>query len=164
VILGAAAAYYDHVFRLWPALAALAVALLLQIGANISNDYFDFKKGADTHERVGPTRVTQAGLLAEREIIAVMAVCFRSGGPVWPVIDFSGRLAGAGDRRTGDPCGAGLHRRAVSPGYHGPGEVFVFIFFGLAAVAGTYYVQAGHVFRRWPGGRRFRPFCYQPAF
>jgi 1,4-dihydroxy-2-naphthoate octaprenyltransferase len=145
VILGAAAAYYDHVFRLWPALAALAVALLLQIGANISNDYFDFKKGADTHERVGPTRVTQAGLLAEREIIAGMAVVFGLAALCglylifqvgWPALVIGALAILAALAYTGGP---------YPLGYHGLGEVFVFIFFGLAAVAGTYYVQAGHV-------------------
>lgn len=145
VILGAAAAGYEHVFQLWPALAALAVALLLQIGANISNDYFDFKKGADTHERLGPTRVTQAGLLPEREVIRGMigvfslaAVCglyliFQVG---WPALVIGALAILSALAYTGGP---------YPLGYHGLGEVFVFIFFGLASVAGTYYVQAGRV-------------------
>ena len=68
VIVGVAVAWHDGVFSLWPALAALLGALLLQIGANFANDVYDFKKGADAGERLGPTRVTQAGLLSPKEV------------------------------------------------------------------------------------------------
>ena len=145
VIMGVAAAYFEGVFRLGPALAALAVALLLQIGANIANDYFDFKKGADTDERVGPTRVTQAGLLPQQQVMTGMIVVFGLAALCglylvsqvgWPALVIGALAILSALAYTGGP---------YPLGYHGLGEVFVFIFFGLAAVAGTYYVQAGSV-------------------
>ena len=142
VIIGIAAAYADGVFRFGPALAALVCAMLLQIGANVSNDYFDFKKGADTAARVGPLRVTQAGLLTPKQVVLGMAVIFIlaaiiggyliwQGGWVIGLIGLSAILAAL--TYTGGP---------YPLGYNGLGEVFVFLFFGLAAVWGTYYAQA----------------------
>lgn len=145
VILGSAVAFADGTFRLWPALAALAGALLLQIGANFSNDYFDFKKGADTAARVGPLRVTQSGLLTQRQIIAGMVVVFGLAALIgvylifaagWAVAVMGGLAIVAALAYTGGP---------YPLGYNGLGEVFVFIFFGLVATCGTYYVQAGTV-------------------
>ncbi len=142
VLVGSAAAFADGLFQLLPALAALLGALLLQIGANIANDYFDFKKGADTSERVGPLRVTQAGLLSPRQVIGGMVVVFGlaalvgiyliavAGLPVL-VIGVVSMLAALA--YTGGP---------YPLAYHGLGELFVLLFFGLAAVGGTYYVQA----------------------
>lgn len=142
VIAASAAAFADGYFDPLPALAALLGALLLQIGANFANDLFDFQKGADTAERTGPLRVTSAGLVTPREIKTAMAVVFGLAALCgvylalhagWPVIAIGvlsilGALA-----YTGGP---------YPLGYHGLGEVAVFIFFGLAAVCGTYYVQA----------------------
>lgn len=145
VIMGMAVAYFEGVFRLGPALAALAVALLLQIGANIANDYFDFQKGVDTEERLGPTRVTQAGLLPGRQVVAGMVVAFGLAALCglylvalvgWPALVIGALAILSALAYTGGP---------YPLGYHGLGEVFVFIFFGLAAVAGTYYVQADSV-------------------
>ena len=142
VIVGVAAAYADGVFRFGPALAALICAMLLQIGANVSNDYFDFKKGADTAARVGPLRVTQAGLLTPPQVVQGMALIFLlaailGGYLIWQggwVIGLIGLLAIlAALTYTGGP---------YPLGYNGLGEVFVFLFFGLAAVWGTYYAQA----------------------
>ncbi len=142
VLVGSAAAYADDAFRLLPALAALLGALLLQIGANIANDYFDFKKGADTSERVGPLRVTQAGLLSPRQVIGGMVVVFGLAALVGvyliavaglPVLVIGVVSIIAALAYTGGP---------YPLAYHGLGELFVLLFFGLAAVSGTYYVQA----------------------
>ena len=142
VLVGTAAAVADEVFRSGPALAALAGALLLQIGANIANDYFDFKKGADTEERVGPLRVTQARLLTPHQVVIGMALVFGLAALVgvylilaggWPVALIGVLAILAALAYTGGP---------YPLGYNGLGEVFVFLFFGLAAVCGTYYVQA----------------------
>ena len=129
-------------FRLDTALACLAVALLLQVAANLSNDLADFERGADTPERLGPTRAAASGLLtpaALRRGIAVVVVAagvvglylVSVGGPVLLVI---GALAiVSAIAYTGGPW---------PYGYRGLGDVFVFIFFGLVAVAGTAYLQA----------------------
>ncbi len=145
VIVGTAAAFKDHAFQPGPALAALAGALLLQIGANFANDVFDFKKGADTAERIGPTRVTQAGLLTPRQVFGGMWVVFGLATVIglylvavagWPIVLIGLASIAAAIAYTGGP---------FPLGYNGLGDIFVFIFFGLVAVAGTYFVQAGTV-------------------
>jgi 1,4-dihydroxy-2-naphthoate polyprenyltransferase len=145
VIVGTAAALSDSLFKPGPALAALLGALLLQIGANLANDVFDFKKGADTSERLGPLRVTQAGLLSPAQVMAGMWVSFGLAAFIglylvavggWPVVLIGLLSIAAALAYTGGP---------FPLGYHGLGDLFVFIFFGLAAVCGTYYVQAGMV-------------------
>jgi len=143
VVAGTALAYGHGVGRLAPALAAGIGALLIQMGTNFINDYYDFKKGADTSERVGPMRVTQHGLIAPSTVLAAGLICFAAatvagtylvviGG--WPIVAIGLLSLAAGYAYTGGP---------FPLGYHGLGEAFVFIFFGLVAVAGTYYVQAG---------------------
>lgn len=145
VILGSAVAFADGTFQPGPALAALIGALLLQIGANISNDYFDFKKGADTAARLGPLRVTQSGLLTPRQVVAGMIVVFGLAALIgiyliaaagWAVAVMGGLAIVSALAYTGGP---------YPLGYNGLGEVFVFLFFGLVATCGTYYVQAGTV-------------------
>ena len=145
VIVGTAAAIKDNSFQAGPALAALVGALLIQIGANFANDVFDFKKGADTAERLGPTRVTQAGFLTPRQVFLGMWVVFGLATVVglylvavagWPIIVIGLASIAAGIAYTGGP---------YPLGYNGLGDIFVFIFFGLVAVCGTYYVQAGTV-------------------
>jgi 1,4-dihydroxy-2-naphthoate octaprenyltransferase len=142
VIAASALAFCHGKFALAPALAALIGALLIQIGANFSNDLFDFQKGVDTSQRVGPTRVTQAGLLSQREVAAgtaavfgLAALCGLYLGWVsgWPVIAIGVLSILAALAYTGGP---------YPLGYNGLGELFVFLFFGVAAVVGTYYVQA----------------------
>lgn len=145
VLVGTALAAGDRSFRLGPALAALIAALLLQIGSNLANDVFDFKKGMDTKERTGPMRVTQAGLLTPRQVMAGMWIVFALaffigtyliwiGG--WPILAVGVLSIITAIAYTGGP---------YPLGYHGLGEVFVFIFFGPVAVCGTYYVQAGYI-------------------
>lgn len=142
VIAGSALAFYHDAFRLGPALAALAGALLLQIGANFANDFMDFQKGTDSQGRLGPTRVTTAGLLSVRAVQAGTAVVFGLAALCglylawtagWPVVVIGLLSILAALAYTGGP---------YPLGYNGLGEVFVFLFFGLAAVGGTYYVQA----------------------
>ena len=143
VIVGTAAAFKDNVFQFGPALAALLGALLIQIGANFANDVFDYKKGADTAERLGPTRVTQAGMLSPGQVYAGMVVVFGLATLIgvylvlvagWAVILIGVFSILAALAYTGGP---------FPLGYNGLGDIFVFIFFGLVAVCGTYFVQAG---------------------
>jgi 1,4-dihydroxy-2-naphthoate octaprenyltransferase len=125
-----------------PALAALAGALFIQIGTNLANDYFDFKKGADTADRLGPMRVTQAGLVSPSAVLAAALGVFAAALAVgayltavagWPIAVIGVLALASGWAYTGGP---------YPLGYHGLGDPFVFVFFGLVAVAGTYYVQA----------------------
>lgn len=142
VAVGTALAAAEGKARALPAAAALAGALLIQIGTNLTNDYYDFKRGADTEERLGPVRVTQRGLIAPRAVLAAAIGCFAAaivlgsylvavGG--WPIVAIGLASVLAGYAYTGGP---------YPLGYHGLGDLFVFVFFGLVAVGGTYFVQA----------------------
>jgi 1,4-dihydroxy-2-naphthoate octaprenyltransferase len=142
VIVGAALAVADGAFAWLPALAALVGALLLQILSNFANDYSDFFRGADTEERLGPTRVTASGLISPQElrwgIVAVIALAALVGLYLiwvggWPILAVGVAAILAALAYTGGP---------FPFGYYGLGDLFVFIFFGLVAVCGTYYVQA----------------------
>lgn len=143
VIVGTALAWYDGRFALGPALAALVIALLLQIGSNLANDVYDDERGTHTADRLGPTRVTHAGLLSraqvKRGMAVVFVVAFLCGLYLvyvrgWLVLVIGIAAIVAAIAYTGGP---------YPLGYHGLGEVFVFLFFGVAAVVGTYWVQAG---------------------
>jgi 1,4-dihydroxy-2-naphthoate polyprenyltransferase len=143
VIVGSTLALVDGKFRFGPALAALLAALLLQIGANIANDVFDYHRGADTSARLGPLRVTQAGLLKPDQVLRGMWLVFGLAGLLglylamvagWPVILIGLLSILSAIAYTGGP---------FPLGYYGLGDLFVFLFFGLAGVCGTYYVQAG---------------------
>lgn len=143
VLVGTAMAWSDGLFSLSPAIAAAAGALLLQVLSNFANDYFDFAKGADTSERLGPTRVMAAGLLSPRAMrrgmVVVVALVALDGAYLvmvggWPILAVGLASLVAAVLYTGGP---------FPFGYHGLGDLFVFIFFGLVAVAGTYFVQAG---------------------
>jgi 1,4-dihydroxy-2-naphthoate polyprenyltransferase len=145
VLVGTACAHAVGGFRAGPALAALAGAFLLQIGANLANDLFDFEKGADTIERLGPTRVVQSGLLSPSSVRTGMAITFGLAllvgvYLVWvagPVILLIGLLSiAAAVAYTGGP---------YPLAYNGLGDIAVLIFFGFVAVGGTAFVQAGHV-------------------
>lgn len=145
VIMGSALAWYDGYFRLDAALACLCTALLLQIGSNLANDVFDFERGTDTEERAGPVRVTQAGLLTPSQVKLGMLVVFGLAALLglylawlggWPIVILGLAAILSAVAYTGGP---------FPLGYYGLGDLFVFLFFGLAAVAGTYYVQAGSV-------------------
>ena len=142
VVAGTGFAAADGVFAAVPAAAALVGGLLIQIATNLANDYFDFVKGSDTAERLGPVRVTQAGLLAPgsvwRGMLLTMGAAFLIGVYLvvvggWPVVAI-GLLSLA--------FAVGYSGGPYPLSYHGLGDVGVFVFFGLAATAGTYYVQA----------------------
>jgi len=142
VIVGGAVAVAEGGFAWLPTLAAFMGAVLLQIGANLANDYFDYLSGADDGERLGPVRVTQAGLASPREMRIAMLIVFGLAGLVglymasisgwWliVVVGISSILAALA--YTGGP---------FPFGYHGLGDVFAFIFFGPVAVFGTVFVQ-----------------------
>jgi 1,4-dihydroxy-2-naphthoate octaprenyltransferase len=145
VIMGCALAWYDGFFRLDAALACLFSAILLQIGSNLANDVFDFERGIDTPERLGPVRVTQARLLTPAQVKYGMILVFALAAAFglylawlggWPIILIGIAAILSAIAYTGGP---------FPLGYYGLGDLFVFIFFGLASVAGTYYVQAGFV-------------------
>ncbi len=145
VLVGCALAAHDQHFAWLRGLAALLAALLIQIGANLVNDADDFQRGADTAARRGPLRVTQSGLLSAGEVRggAYLAFALAAGIGVyliaiggWVVIVIGAASIAAAVAYTGGPWPLG---------YHGFGDVLVFLFFGLAAVVGTYYVQAGTI-------------------
>lgn len=121
--------------------ATLAAALLIQVGTNFANDYSDFVRGADHDGRLGPLRVTQSGILSQRAIRRGIVAAFgaalvigfylaRVGG--WPIVIIGSLSILCGLAYTGGPWPFG---------YHGLGELFVFLFFGLVAVTGTTYLQ-----------------------
>lgn len=145
VVMGSALAWMDGSFQLLPALAALCVALLLQIGSNVANDVYDFERGTDTSERQGPLRVTQAGLLTPAQVKRGMWIIFGLAAAFGLYLAF---LRGWAVIWIGLACIISAIAYTGGPfplGYYGLGDIFVFIFFGFAAVAGTYFVQAGSV-------------------
>jgi 1,4-dihydroxy-2-naphthoate octaprenyltransferase len=130
------------VFRPGPALAALMGALLIQVGTNLANDYYDHLRGGDTGDRVGPVRVTQAGLIPPTTVrngaFLVLGLAFLLGiYLVWvgglPIVVVGLASLVCAVAYTGGP---------FPLAYHGLGDLFVFVFFGLVAVGGTYWVQA----------------------
>ena len=142
VLIATAMAFGDGVYHLPTAILCLLAALTIQIGTNLANDYFDYKKGADTDDRIGPTRVTQAGLINPGQfkwgfiiiftISALICISLINRGG-WSIIVLaivsilSGILYTAGPRPLG---------------YIGLGDIFVLIFFGPIAVSFTYYLQS----------------------
>ena len=124
-----------------PFFAALLGSILIQIGTNLANDYSDAKRGADTADRLGPVRVTSAGLIAPRRVLHATWIAFALAslagiylatvaGPEIIVVGVLSILAGI------------LYTGGPRPyGYAGMGELFVFLFFGVVAVNGSYYVQ-----------------------
>ena len=142
VLVGTAAAIERGAdFRLGAFLAALVGSIFIQIGTNLANDYSDAKRGADSADRLGPVRVTSAGLIAPRRVLhatwLAFAVAIAAGvylaaiaGPLILAVGAASILAGV------------LYTGGPRPyGYAGMGELFVFLFFGLVAVNGSYYVQ-----------------------
>src|SRR5215212_6535838 len=147
VLVGCAVAWAEGGFDVVPAIAAFAVALLLQIAANLANDVADFQRGADTQDRLGPLRVTQGGLIPPRHVVlATVAVLIAAAAPglylIWrggPILAVLGLLAMAA---------AVTYTAGPKPfGYLGLGELFVFVFFGPVAVVGTAFVMTQHVTR-----------------
>lgn len=142
VLVGTACAYAIEAFRPLPALGALLGAIWIQIGTNFANDTFDYEKGADTEERIGPTRAVQAGLLSAAQMRRGMIVSFGVAalcglylmfvaGP-W-ILAIGVASVASGIAYTGGP---------YPLGYNGLGDLFVMIFFGFVAVCGTTFVQS----------------------
>jgi 1,4-dihydroxy-2-naphthoate octaprenyltransferase len=145
VLVGTALAIQAGSFRPLAALAALTSALLIQIGTNYANDLGDYRRGADAQGRVGPTRVTTAGLLSPRTVAIGMCVAFGLAAACglyliylggWPIAVIGVASILAGIAYTAGP---------LPLGYYGLGDLAAFIFFGPVAVVGTYYVQALNV-------------------
>jgi 1,4-dihydroxy-2-naphthoate octaprenyltransferase len=142
VIVGMGLAVHGGVFAPLPAVAALLGALLIQVGTNFANDYYDAKKGADTDEREGFTRVTAGGLIPPRQVKLAMVATYGLAVVVGlylvavggvPILVVGLTSIAAGILYTGGP---------YPYGYRGLGDLFVFVYFGVVAVTGTYYVQA----------------------
>lgn len=145
VLVGTAIAIADRHFNPLVAVATLLASLLIQIGTNFANDYYDFRKGVDTAERLGPMRVTASGVFTPAEVATATAIAFglalliglylvSVGGLPILIVGVLSILAGIA--YTGGP---------YPLGYNGLGDLFVFVFFGVIAVTGTYFLQAGDV-------------------
>ncbi|HEY4300583.1 MAG TPA: 1,4-dihydroxy-2-naphthoate polyprenyltransferase [Candidatus Didemnitutus sp.] len=154
VLVGTAAAASDGRADLTAAVICLVFGLLVQVGTNFANDYYDFVQGADRADRVGPRRAVASGLIPPRvmrgAMIAVLAAAFLSGLVLlW---HYAGGRSGLADGRGWWLLALGIvcifcavtYTGGPYPlGYNGLGDVFVFVFFGLVAVNTTYFVQAG---------------------
>jgi 1,4-dihydroxy-2-naphthoate polyprenyltransferase len=141
VLVGTALAGTEGEFRPLAFCAALVGSIFIQIGTNLSNDYSDARRGADTEERLGPVRVTAGGLVPPRKVlvatwlafaIAVAAGAYLIALVGWELLAIGAASILAGVLYTGGPR---------PYGYEGLGELFVFLFFGVVAVTGSYYVQ-----------------------
>ena len=144
VLIGSGVAFGYGRFSWWRALLALVVALALQVGVNFANDYSDGVRGSDA-KRVGPVRLVAAGLAPPRQVVFAAFSCFFVAGvaglalaavTAWWLMAVGASCVAAAWFYTGGPR---------PYGYHGLGEVFVFVFFGVVAVAGTAYVQMGRL-------------------
>ena len=142
VIVGVGLAVEAGVFAPLPAIAALVGAALIQVGTNFANDYYDAIQGADTDDREGFTRVVASGLIEPAEVKRAMWLTFAAAIAVGTYLVYVGGVpilviglasVAAGIAYTGGP---------YPLGYHGLGDLFVFVLFGVIAVTGTYYVQA----------------------
>ncbi len=145
VLVGTSLAGYAGVFHALRFFAALVGAIFIQVGTNLSNDYSDARRGADTDDRLGPVRVTAGGLVPPRRVlvatyvsfgVAVLAGIYLIAVAGWQLLLVGAASILAGVLYTGGP---------KPYGYEGLGEVFVFLFFGIVAVAGSYFVQVEHL-------------------
>src|ERR1700730_13949972 len=145
VLVGTSLAGVAHVFHPLRFIAALVGAVFIQVGTNLSNDYSDARRGADTEDRLGPVRVTAGGLVPPKRVlvatyvsfgVAVLAGVYLIAVAGWQLLIVGAASILAGVLYTGGPR---------PYGYEGLGEVFVFLFFGIVAVAGSYFVQVRHL-------------------
>jgi 1,4-dihydroxy-2-naphthoate polyprenyltransferase len=145
VLVGTALAGWLHVFHPLRFLAALVGAIFIQVGTNLSNDYSDARRGADAEDRLGPVRVTAGGLVPPKRVLVATYVSFGvavlAGAYLVAVAGWQLVLVGAASILAGV-----LYTGGPKPyGYEGLGELFVFLFFGIVAVAGSYFVQVRHL-------------------
>jgi 1,4-dihydroxy-2-naphthoate octaprenyltransferase len=145
VLVGTALAGYEHVFHPLRFVAALIGAIFIQVGTNLSNDYSDARRGADSEDRLGPVRVTAGGLVPPRRVLVATYVSFGvavlAGVYLIVVAGWQLLLVGAASILAGV-----LYTGGPRPyGYEGLGELFVFLFFGIVAVAGSFFVQVRHL-------------------
>ena len=145
VLVGTSLAGFQHVFHPLRFVAALLGAVFIQVGTNLSNDYSDARRGADAEDRLGPVRVTAGGLVPPRQVLvatyvsfglAVVCGIYLIAVAGWELLLVGAASILAGVAYTGGP---------KPYGYEGLGEVFVFLFFGIVAVAGSYFVQTTHL-------------------
>src|SRR5215211_3163013 len=141
VLVGTALAAADDVFHPLTFAATLIGAIFIQVGTNLSNDYSDARRGADTEDRLGPVRVTAGGLVPPRQVLVATYVAFAlavlAGSYLIATAGWELLLVGAASILAGV-----LYTGGPRPyGYEGLGEVFVFLFFGVVAVTGSYYAQ-----------------------
>jgi 1,4-dihydroxy-2-naphthoate polyprenyltransferase len=141
VLVGTALAATEGTFKALTFVAAMLGAVFIQVGTNLSNDYSDARRGADTEDRLGPVRVTAGGLVPPRQVLvatyvafgaAVLAGAYLIATAGWELLLVGAASILAGVLYTGGPR---------PYGYEGLGEVFVFLFFGLVAVTGSYFAQ-----------------------
>ena len=141
VLVGTALAAQEDEFHVFAFVAALVGSVFIQIGTNLSNDYSDARRGADTEDRLGPVRVTAGGLIPPRRVligtyvafgVAVAAGAYLAAVAGWELLAVGAASILAGVLYTGGPR---------PYGYEGLGELFVFLFFGVVAVTGSYFVQ-----------------------
>ena len=141
VMVGTAVAYSAGAQHILTAIAALSAALLIQIGTNLSNDLFDFRRGADSGDRLGPTRAVQSGVLTPRAVGLGAVAAFVLAAVIGLYLVYVGGrpilLLGLAAIVSGIAYTAG----PLPLAYVGLGDLFVMVFFGIAAVAGTFYVQ-----------------------
>ncbi len=142
VIVGTALAIYADVFAPLPAAMAFIGATLIQIGTNFANDYYDAIKGADTEDREGFTRVTQAGIIPPEQVKLATIVTFALAIFSGTYLVYIGGLPILVIGLVSVFCGWAYTGGPYPLGYHGLGDLFVFVFFGIVAVMGTFYVQA----------------------
>lgn len=142
VLVGTGLAIGDGAFQLLPALAALAGALLLQIASNLANDYYDFVKGYDQADRKGPLRVALSGLITLKELRIGLILVLAASAGVGLYLIYVGGLPILAIGVAAMICAVIYSGGPFPLSAHGLGDLFVFLFFGLAAVVGTYYVQA----------------------
>ncbi len=145
VLVGTALAGFGGVFHALRLVAALLGALFIQVGTNLSNDYSDARRGADAEDRLGPVRVTAGGLVPPKQVLVATCVSFGlavlAGAYLIAVAGWQLLLVGAASILAGV-----LYTGGPKPyGYEGLGELFVFLFFGVVAVAGSFFVQVKHL-------------------
>tara|TARA_Y100000590_G_C15694541_1_gene1004623 strand:- start:351 stop:1217 length:867 start_codon:yes stop_codon:yes gene_type:complete len=145
VILGLALAYHNNQLNILVGSLTLLASILIQIGTNLANDAYDFLSGADNENRMGPKRATNSGLLNPKVVLDKMRLvfllsiiigCYLAYIGGWPIVLIGLLAILSGIAYTGGP---------YPLGYNGLGDIFVFVFFGLIAVPGTYYLQTNTV-------------------